>query len=295
MAGKLPFKSVRFAGALSVTALLLAGCSGDGPLASLNLGLGQQDSADKETPTAATSKTTKTVERDVEAPEVFEVNDKALWDGRPSLGGVWVAHSDSKDPERVIIRNKANGKFVVGALFRREKELPGPSLQLSSDAAAALGVQAGTPTDLHVTALRREEVPVKEEAATPAPNPEGVETASLEDPNTAKIANAALASLDATDKQAVNATTTPAKPKAKTSSVSKPFVQIGFFSVENNAKSTVQKIKASGIPAKAVTSKTNGKTFWRVIAGPAASASEKRQLLNMVKKQGYTDAYFVKG
>jgi hypothetical protein len=31
-------------------------------------------------------------ERDVEAPEVFDVTDAGLWDGRPSLGGVWVAH-----------------------------------------------------------------------------------------------------------------------------------------------------------------------------------------------------------
>jgi hypothetical protein len=40
-------------------------------------------------------------ERDVEAPEVFDVTDAGLWDGRPSLGGVWVAHPDATDPERV--------------------------------------------------------------------------------------------------------------------------------------------------------------------------------------------------
>jgi rare lipoprotein A len=44
-------------------------------------------------------------ERDVEAPEVFDVTDEGLWDGRPSLGGVWVAHPDATDPERVMIRN----------------------------------------------------------------------------------------------------------------------------------------------------------------------------------------------
>ena len=66
------------------------------------------------------------------------MTDQGLWDGRPSLGGVWVAHPDVTEPERVIIRNEANGKFVIGALFRRERELPGPKLQMSSDAAAAL-------------------------------------------------------------------------------------------------------------------------------------------------------------
>ena len=111
--------------------------------------------------------TTKLVERDVEAPDVFSETEAGLWDGRPSLGGVWVAHPDVTDPERVIIRNEANGKFVIGALFRRERDIPGPRMQASSDAAAALGMLAGAPVRLNVTALRREEVapPAAETAA----------------------------------------------------------------------------------------------------------------------------------
>ncbi|WP_444462584.1 hypothetical protein [Rhodobacter capsulatus] len=108
---------------------------------------------------APASTSARIVERDVEAPEVFSANDEGLWDGRPSLGGVWVAHPTVKDPERVIIRNPANGKFVIGALFRRERENPGPKLQVSSDAAAALDMLAGAPTKLSVVALRREEQP----------------------------------------------------------------------------------------------------------------------------------------
>lgn len=108
---------------------------------------------------AKAQKSTRLVDRDVEAPDVFQVTDDALWDGRPSLGGVWVASPDTKDPERVIMRNPQNGKFVIGALFRRERENPGPSLQISSDAAAALGILAGAPVKLSVTALRREEGP----------------------------------------------------------------------------------------------------------------------------------------
>jgi hypothetical protein len=92
---------------------------------------------------ATKTSTVKLVERDVEAPGVFQVTDMGLWDGRPSLGGVWVAHPDVKDPERVIIRNTANSKFVIGALFRRERDNPGPALQVSSDAANALGMLAG--------------------------------------------------------------------------------------------------------------------------------------------------------
>lgn len=101
--------------------------------------------------------------RDVEAPEVFQTTDSALWDGRPSLGGIWVAAPEVENPERVIMFNPANGKSVQGALFRRERDNPGPRLQISSDAADALGILAGQPVEIRVTALRREE---------PAPEPE---------------------------------------------------------------------------------------------------------------------------
>lgn len=101
--------------------------------------------------------------RDVEAPEVFQVTDSGLWDGRPSLGGVWIASPDAVDPERVVIVNPATGKSVNGALFRRERDNPGPPLQISSDAAEALGILAGQPTTIRVTALR------KRDEAPPAP------------------------------------------------------------------------------------------------------------------------------
>ena len=59
-----------------------------------------------------------TTERDIEAPEVFQASEAGLWDGRPSLGGVWIAHPEVKEPGRIIIRNEQNGQFVIGALFR---------------------------------------------------------------------------------------------------------------------------------------------------------------------------------
>lgn len=102
---------------------------------------------------------------DVERPDIFEVTDRGLWDGRPSLGGVWVAHPDVRDPERVVIRNTDNGREIIGALFRRERENPGPLLQVSSDAADELGILPGAPTELTVIALRREETEIDETAA----------------------------------------------------------------------------------------------------------------------------------
>ena len=119
----------------------------------------------EDAPVARAATSVRLVDRDVETPQVFQVTDAALWDGRPSLGGVWVASPDAVDPERVILRNPSNGKFVIGALFRRERLNPGPTLQISSDAAAALGILAGQPSKINVTALRREE-------AGPAPAPD---------------------------------------------------------------------------------------------------------------------------
>ncbi|MEP5198758.1 MAG: SPOR domain-containing protein, partial [Paracoccaceae bacterium] len=100
----------------------------------------------------------RTVMQDVESPDVFSVTETALWDGRPSLGGIWVAHPDVKEPERALIRNPKNGQEIAGALFRRERDNPGPRIQLSSDAAAELGILAGQPTELSIVAVRQEEV-----------------------------------------------------------------------------------------------------------------------------------------
>ncbi len=262
---------------------------------------------DPEAPAPSDATRTRIVERDVEAPDVFQVTEAGLWDGRPSLGGVWVAHPDTKDPERVLIRNTANGKFVIGALFRRERELPGPRLQVSSDAAAALGVLAGAPAQLQVTALRREEVPEVPATAPPAPSAEAlakpaeVKTATL-DPVAAGAASAiAKAEAKPAAKPAAPATppaaaptpaTPPAKP-AKPSALTKPWLQIGIFSVEANANGAAATLKASGMLPVVRKQESKGKVFWRVLVGPASSAAERDALLKQIKAAGFTDSYAV--
>ncbi|HLQ18214.1 MAG TPA: SPOR domain-containing protein, partial [Tabrizicola sp.] len=145
--------------------------------------------------------------QDVEAPEVFQTTDSALWDGRPSLGGIWVAAPDVATPERALIFNPATGKSVTGALFKRERDNPGPRLQLSSDAAEALGILAGQPTEIRVTAVRKAEVAEPAPAEVPAPT-EG-EAAPAGD--TAAIAAAAL---DAVDAGKTDPAAAPADPAA---------------------------------------------------------------------------------
>lgn len=246
-------------------------------------------------------------ERDVEAPKVFQVTDKALWDGRPSLGGVWVAHPDSKQPERVIIVNLENNKFVVGALFRREADLPGPKLQMSSDAATALGILAGAPTQVKVTALRREtvQVSVPEEPveAMPTDGPEKVEATALAAIDAATDAAPATNAKTAADTEAKAAPPAGAKPGAETktataaaaTSLSAPYIQVGFYSIEANAKSAAADLKKLGIASSIAPTSVKGNTFWRVLAGPAATKAERDTILKSVKGMGYNDAYAVKG
>ena len=266
----------------------LSGCEQG---ADFNLFKKKNAGAEAESPAPASS-SVKLVERDVEAPDVFQATEQGLWDGRPSLGGVWVAHPDVKDPERVIIRNKANGKFVIGALFRRERDNPGPRMQVSSDAAAALGMLAGAPSTLNVTALRREEVPeVTEASPVELEAPDAMETAAL-DP----IA-AASAAIDRSEAAAPapRPTPKPAKPAkpANPSNLTKPFIQIGLFSVEANAKRTADAMRKAGVVPNIVKGSSKGKTFWRVTVGPATNAAERATLLKKIKSLGYNDAYFV--
>ncbi len=166
--------------------------------------------------------------QEVEAPEVFRVTDTALWDGRPSLGGIWVASPDVTDPERVVMLNPANGMTVTGALFRRERDNPGPTLQISSDAAEALGLLAGQPAEIRVTALRKieTEAPAPAEAATEGEAATavaaGTEATAAEDETAPAEATAvAAAALDAVDGGA-DAAAVPADAVAADATVEVP-------------------------------------------------------------------------
>ncbi|MZQ90019.1 SPOR domain-containing protein [Frigidibacter albus] len=241
------------------------------------------------------------VDRDVEAPEVFDVADQGLWDGRPSLGGVWVAHPDVTDPERVIIRNPANGKFIIGALFRRERDMPGPRLQVSSDAAGALDMLAGQPAALQVTALRREEsagtATAETDPAIAAAEP--IEATPIDAVASAAIDRAdppAAPSADPSAAPTASANIPPApKPAAPAAAAGsgRPYIQIGIFSVEANADRAAAQMTAAGLTPAIRKDESQGKTFWRVIVGPLNGADERAAAVAKVKGLGYPDAYAV--
>ena len=248
------------------------------------------------------------VEKDVESPDVFEANETALWDGRPSLGGIWIAAPEVTDPERVIIRNPKNGKFVIGALFRRAREYAGPRLQLSSDAADALGILAGQPTMVSVVALRRETVSVTTEpvaqTADAVPQPDTIEEEALAAAAVAVATQVGTASQAATKPASTAAQARPkARPETaaakskptKSGKVAKPYVQLGIFGVEANAKNTAQSMRQRGIIPTIKKLEMNDKPFWRVIVGPATSQDELKTILDKVKKAGFADVYAVSG
>lgn len=260
-------------------------------------------------PAKAATKSVKLVNRDVEAPDVFSVTDMALWDGRPSLGGVWVASPDAVDPERVILRNAANGKFVIGALFRREHDNPGPTLQISSDAANALGLLAGEPGKISVTALRREEAPVTVpdaskpildaaetvETETLAAATEGSDSAiaAAEAPAAAKPKSKGFGLFKKKQKAsdgpvAPVVSSQPVKAASPAPEAKGGLIQIGIFSVEANAKRAVDTLAKAGISATIHEEKSQGKAFWSVTASGGSEA------LARVKTAGFADAYMLK-
>lgn len=281
-----------------MTCVTLAACepgTGNAPLT---------DGADVASGDAQPATSVRLVDHDVEAPEVFQTSDKGLWDGRPSLGGVWVASPDAKNPERVIMRNPANGKFVIGGLFQRDASLPGPKLQLSSDAADALGLVAGEPAMVSITALRREE------AGAPTPDaskPLLDANESVGGSGQTDVVATATAALDGVADKSGKPETgkpfadtpvmrplTPINPSAKPAAEpaapqgTGALIQIGIFSVEANAKRAADVLAKAGIAATTSKESSHGKDLWSVTTrGDAA-------LLAKIKSAGFKDAYVLK-
>lgn len=297
------FSTLRWS-VLAVGVLGLSACDETPQLGFLKNGSGEGG-------TSAAEREPVMVEREREAPEIFSKTESALWDGRPSLGGIWVAHPDVDEPQRVVMRNEINGKFVIGALFRRERDLPGPKLQVSSDAASELGMLAGAPVDLSVVALIREAVAVEPEVPEEAETAGEIETSTL-DP-VAELAAKAIEAAEAPGTKPIARPTAPTtkmtpaevQPKPAAAAIAQPapaaappatgltraFVQVGIFSSEENATTAADQLRSAGVipTIKPFTSKD--KSYWRVVAGPVATAADRRALLSKLVDLGYADAY----
>jgi cell division protein FtsN len=75
----------------------------------------------------------------------------------------------------------------------------------------------------------------------------------------------------------------------------KDFVQIGIFSVEENAADTAARMRRDGLVPVVRESSASGKRYWRVLVGPASSEADRTAILKKVKALGFSDAYLVTG
>jgi len=229
-------------------------------------------------------------EREVERPDVYASDARGLWDGRFSLGGRWVAVEQDIDAERVRITNADNGRVIEGALFPREFDLPGPPIMVSMDAAVALGMQAGTPANLNVVALRTETVEI------PAPPPPPGAEAPVED--AADDADAVVVDPDAAPTTGIEtaavATTSldaAATAPAATSALAQSRIQVAGGSNKSGAEAVVKRLQAVNVPASVSETTANGSSFFRVVAGPFSTKAEFDAALAEIRKLGYSDAF----
>tara|TARA_B100000683_G_C12365582_1_gene504965 strand:+ start:63 stop:818 length:756 start_codon:yes stop_codon:yes gene_type:complete len=209
-------------------------------------------------------------ENDVEAPEIFNAEGLAYWDGQSSLGGVWITHPNIDQPTRVLIKDKYGNKSVIGAIFNRSADTDEKRMLLSSEAAAFLGIEANENRIISVTALRALKT-VK--SIKNKPEITNIETGITSEENNEKDS---IPSQNLTN-----------------SALAKPYIQVGIFSIEQNARNTAEVMKQLNIQPTVKKQTSRNKTFWRVIVGPAGSMNERSTLLQKVKGVGFGDAYAV--
>ena len=201
-------------------------------------------------------------ENDVEAPEIFNAEGLAYWDGQSSLGGVWITHPNVNQATRVLIKDKYGGKSVIGAIFNRIGEGEEKRMLLSSEAAASLGLDANENRIMTVTALRAIKT-VKTIKNNSKMKSSEMDILSLQNSGNKNIA------------------------------LSKPYIQVGIFSIEQNARNTAEVMHQLNIQPTVKEQTSRNKTFWRVIVGPAVDINERSTLLQKVKAVGFGDAYAV--
>ena len=190
----------------------------------------------------------------VEKPEILDISSSVIWDGDQTLGGNWISHPDVASPERVLIKNISNGKSIVGAVFQQTKKMKTGSALISSDAAKALDIAQNEKTKVQIVAVRTPE----------SSDPPKI----ISEPNT--LNNASLEMI-----------------------ASKPFIQVGIFGVQNNAKKTKDQMLSLNLPVNIIGFQIKGKPYWRVVVGPSSTSDSRKNMLQTIKSAGFTDAYYV--
>lgn len=270
--------------------------------------------------TQTTTPQTRLTEAEVPRPELYSESGIAVWDGRPSIGAVWVAHPLVEQARRVRITVTETGVSAPGALLKRDPSIPGPPFLLSGDAAARLGVQPGVPARIEVVALERDIVaepiaetpppvePSNEQTSEPAPvvAPETDDPIAPE-PEAAEIAetpvDAAIPAEPVTEQPTIavaastvpqqivipSATRTTTPVVADTTPPRRPYVQVGTFGVRSNADTLARNLRERGYEVR--TDMVDGATrpLTRVLIGPAATRAERKVIIDRLRADGITD------
>ena len=189
-----------------------------------------------------------------EKPEILDITAAVLWNGDQTLGGNWISHPDVDSPERVLIKNISNGKSIVGAIFQQTKKINPGSAFISSDAAKALDIVKNEQTKVQIIAVKAVQ---STSTTTEIAKPDKVNVSALE------------------------------------TKLSKPFIQVGIFGVQNNADSTRDQMLQLNLPVNIFDFQIKGKSYWRVVAGPATTTVSRKNMLKSIKSAGFTDAYYV--
>lgn len=95
-----------------------------------------------------------------EAPYLFSTTDQVLWDGKPTLEGLWVAHTATVVAQRVRITNPRTGTVIDGALLPRRTAGSRTGMVISAEAADALGMLPGVPAELELVAIEPDTPPL---------------------------------------------------------------------------------------------------------------------------------------
>ena len=189
-----------------------------------------------------------------EKPEILDISTSVIWDGEQTLGGNWISHPNVDSPGRVLIKNNSNDKSIVGAIFQQTKKMETETAVISSDAARALGISKNNQTKVQIIAVR------VNEGTSPT-----LKIASSDTANNAVIET----------------------------KLSKPFIQVGIFGVQNNANKAKEQMAQLNLPVNIFDFQIKGKPYWRVVAGPADTSDSRKNMLKLINSAGFKDAYFV--
>lgn len=244
----------------------------------------------------------------------------AAWDGALASEGMTAAHPTLPLDSWVRVTNARTGQSTMVQVDRRLSDARGRSIELSRDAAAAVGaLQNGVATVMiePVEQLRGDASVVRSDARTAPvrgpsliPSPPPVSTAPVLPPSPSLSAQRPLQTFPRAEYDpnlATGAIPTTATPSFGARSVAPSFLgaqsarylQLGAFRDPANARRLVDRLEAEGLDnsgyggAFVETARVNGQIFHRVRIGPLVNSGQAERALRDAQALGHRGARLV--